>query len=196
MLPQQQGTARLLPGSACLAVVQRIPFHVPTAARVAELADALASGASGGNPVEVRILSRALMGSWFAASPFFVPLFMAWFSGDGMRLFEGTQFDRPPRCERCEELEADCKCEPEPEPRTPVEKQTAKLSRQKRKRGKVVSIIEGLLDEGDALQELLTKLKTACGAGGTIKDGVLEIQGEHLERVRDELKKIGYRVKG
>ena len=38
----------------------RIPFSVPTAARVAELADALASGASGGNPVEVRILSRAL----------------------------------------------------------------------------------------------------------------------------------------
>ena len=113
-----------------------------------------------------------------------------------MRLFEGTQFDRPPRCERCEELEDDCRCEPEPEPRTPAEKQTARLSKQKRKRGKVVTVIDGLLDEADALSELLTKLKTACGAGGTIKDAVLEIQGDHLDRIRDELKKLGYRVKG
>lgn len=113
-----------------------------------------------------------------------------------MRLFEGTQFDRPPRCEKCEKLEADCNCPPEPEPFTPAEKQTAKLSKQKRKKGKVVTVIAGLLDEGEALQELLTKLKTACGAGGTIKDGNLEIQGEHFDRVRDELTKMGYRVKG
>ena len=69
-------------------------------------------------------------------------------------------------------------------------------SKQKRKKGKVVTVIAGLLYEGDALQELLTKLKNACGAGGTIKDGNLEIQGEHIDRVRDELSKLGYRVKG
>ena len=113
-----------------------------------------------------------------------------------MRLFEGTQFDRPPRCEKCDALEEECTCPPEPEPRTPPEKQTAKLSKQKRKKGKVVTVIAGLLYEGDALQELLTKLKNACGAGGTIKDGNLEIQGEHIDRVRDELSKLGYRVKG
>lgn len=116
-----------------------------------------------------------------------------------MRLFEGTQFDRPPHCERCDELETDCKCPPlvpEPEPRTPPEKQTAKLSKEKRKRGKVVTIIAALLDEGDALQRLLTKLKTSCGAGGTLKEGSIEIQGDHLERVRTELTSLGYRVKG
>lgn len=112
------------------------------------------------------------------------------------RLFAGTEFDRPPRCERCEKLEEECECEPEPEPVTPVEKQTAKLSKEKRKRGKVVTVISGLLDEGSSLTELLTRLKTACGAGGTIKEGALEIQGDHMDRVRDELKSIGYRVRG
>ena len=113
-----------------------------------------------------------------------------------MRLFEGTQFDRPPRCERCDLLEEECNCPPEPEPRTPAEKQTARLSKQQRKKGKIVTVVAGLLDEGDALSELLTRLKTACGAGGTIKEGCLEIQGEHLERIRGELQSLGYRVKG
>ncbi|MFK7821410.1 MAG: translation initiation factor [Planctomycetaceae bacterium] len=116
-----------------------------------------------------------------------------------MRLFEGTQFDRPPRCEKCDKLEEECSCPPEPEtpePTTPVEKQTARLAREKRKRGKVVTVISGLLDEGEALADLLTRLKTTCGAGGTIKDGTLEIQGDHVDRVREQLAKIGYRVKG
>jgi translation initiation factor 1 len=113
-----------------------------------------------------------------------------------MRLFEGTQFDRPLRCEKCEQLDEDCTCVPEPEPTTPPDKQTAKLSREKRKRGKIVTVISGLLDEANSLPELLTKLKTTCGAGGTIKDGNLEIQGDHLDRVRDQLKSLGYRVKG
>jgi translation initiation factor 1 len=50
-------------------------------------------------------------------------------------------------------------------------------------------------DESD-LPALLTKLKACCGAGGTIKEDLLEIQGDHLERVRDLLTKIGYRVNG
>ena len=44
--------------------------------------------------------------------------------------------------------------------------------------------------------ELLTKLKSACGAGGTLKDEELEIQGNNLDRVRTELTKLGYRTKG
>jgi translation initiation factor 1 len=44
--------------------------------------------------------------------------------------------------------------------------------------------------------ELLKKLKNACGAGGTIADGNIEVQGAHLDRVRAELQKIGYKVKG
>ena len=110
-----------------------------------------------------------------------------------MRLFEGTPFDRPPRCERCGQLEADCRCPPE---RTPPGKQTARLSIEKRKKGKHVTVIRGLAAEKNDLPALLTQLKTACGAGGTVSDDGLEIQGEQLDRVRDLLGRIGYRVKG
>lgn len=114
-----------------------------------------------------------------------------------MRLFEGTPFDRPLRCERCEELETDCRCEPEASPE-PVwiapEKQTARVVVEKRKRGKVVTVIRGLSADGNDLPALFTRLKTACGAGGALKDGLLEIQGDQVSRICETLKTIGYRV--
>ena len=113
-----------------------------------------------------------------------------------MRLFEGTVFDRPPRCERCGELEADCVCPPEQPARTPPEKQTARLSVEKRKKGKVVTLIRGLSAAENDLPELLTQLKSICGAGGRLKEDELEIQGRHLDRVREHLQKLGYRVRG
>ena len=115
------------------------------------------------------------------------------------RLFAGTPFDMPPRCERCGELESDCGCPSAPPatlPRTAPEKQTARLSVEKRKKGKRVTVIRGLPAEGNDLSALLGRLKNACGAGGAIQEDWLEIQGEHLERVRQVLAEIGYRVKG
>lgn len=112
-----------------------------------------------------------------------------------MRLFAGTEFDRPPRCERCGELEEDCTCPP-PEPeRIPPEKQTAKVFSEKRKRGKVMTVVRGLPAVGNDLPALLTDLKTHCGAGGTLKGEDLEIQGDHVDRVRDRLGTIGYRTR-
>ena len=113
-----------------------------------------------------------------------------------MRLFEGTPLDRPPRCEKCGELEEACTCPPEPPLRIPPEKQTAKLSIEKRKKGKMVTVVRGLSPEENDLAELLTKLKSTCGAGGAIKADVLEIQGKQLDAVRKVLSEIGYRVKG
>lgn len=113
-----------------------------------------------------------------------------------MRLFEGTPFDRPPRCDRCGALEEECTC-PRPEPEyIPPSKQTARLAIEKRKKGKVVTVVRGLSAEGNDLRELLATLKTQCGAGGTIDGDEIEIQGRQLERVRELLEKIGYRVKG
>ncbi|MCL4115595.1 UNVERIFIED_CONTAM: hypothetical protein GTU68_058642 [Idotea baltica] len=78
----------------------------------------------------------------------------------------------------------------------PPEKQTAKLSVEKRKRGKVVTVIAGLSPENTDLNALLKDLKNHVGAGGSVADTSLEIQGRQLERVRDKLKTMGYRVKG
>ena len=110
-----------------------------------------------------------------------------------MRLFAGTPFDLPPRCERCGMLEESCECPPEPVPRVPPENQVARLALEKRKKGKQVTVVRGL-ETGD-LADLLTQLKSACGAGGTVKEGTIEIQGNHLDRVRGLLIAIGYRVK-
>ena len=50
------------------------------------------------------------------------------------------------------------------------------------------------LDES-GLEELATKLKTRLGTGGTVKEGRIEIQGDHRERIVTELEALGYRVK-
>ena len=113
-----------------------------------------------------------------------------------MRLFAGTEFDIPPRCETCGDLEENCAC-PEPTP-APIDpgKQTAQIRREKRKKGKTVSVIRGLSSQGNALPPLLKDLKNVCGAGGTIKeDDVIEIQGDHVERIEQFLKNRGYRTR-
>ncbi len=115
-----------------------------------------------------------------------------------MRLFEGTELDRPPRCERCDQLEADCACPP-PEPKmVAAEKQTARIQVEKRKRGKVVTVVRGLNEghPGKHLADLLTTLKNKCGAGGAIHDMDIEIQGNHLERLKRYLSEMGFKVRG
>ena len=74
-----------------------------------------------------------------------------------MRLFEGTQFDRPPVCERCEKLESECECQPElPQPSfVAPDKQTARLQVEKRKKGKrggqlLDLVVDDLIDREEA----------------------------------------------
>ncbi|HTI51282.1 MAG TPA: translation initiation factor [Planctomycetaceae bacterium] len=115
-----------------------------------------------------------------------------------MRLFAGTPFDRPPLCDRCEKPETECRCPPLAAVKQvmPPGKQTARLAVEKRKKGKLVTAIRGLSAEENDLPALLTKLKTACGAGGTLDGEALEIQGDHRDRLRTLLAEIGYRVTG
>lgn len=113
-----------------------------------------------------------------------------------MRLFAGTPFDIPPKCDRCGALKSDCKCPPLHAGRLPPNQQTAKLSIEKRKKGKVVTVIRGLSERANDLPALLSQLKSQCGAGGAIQEDCLEIQGEHVERIRTALSELGYRVKG
>jgi predicted translation initiation factor SUI1 len=58
-----------------------------------------------------------------------------------------------------------------------------------------VTIISDLPLNETGLTELATKLKTRLGTGGTVKDGRIEIQGDHRERIIEELEAMGYRVK-
>ncbi len=111
-----------------------------------------------------------------------------------MGLFAGTPFDRPAHCERCEKLESECICPPAERAVIPPEKQRLRLGLEKRKKGKMVTVIRDLADQPEVNAELLTRLKTLCGAGGTAKEDLLEIQGDHLSRVREALLQWGYRL--
>lgn len=78
----------------------------------------------------------------------------------------------------------------------PPQQQTAYLHRESGGRGgKVVSIVKNLILTEDDLKTLAKKLKQECGTGGTVKDGTIEIQGEHRQRMADVLQKLGYKVK-
>lgn len=113
------------------------------------------------------------------------------------RLFAGTEWDQPPTCERCGELQEVCQCPPQtipPKELLPPEKQTARLAVEKRKRGKLMTVVRGLAATDNDLPALLSRLKSDCGAGGTIKDDLIEIQGDHRARLEQVLSEIGYRV--
>ena len=61
--------------------------------------------------------------------------------------------------------------------------------------GKTVTVIRGLRERGPALDARAAELKRLCGAGGTVKDGAVEIQGDHRERVAERLRALGFTVK-
>jgi len=78
----------------------------------------------------------------------------------------------------------------------PPQQQTAYLHRESGGRGgKVVSVVKNLVLSEDDLKSLAKKLKQECGSGGTVKDGMIEIQGEHRQRMAEVLTKLGYKVK-
>lgn len=113
------------------------------------------------------------------------------------RLFSGTKWDRPPTCERCGKLEAECTCPPPPPPeplRIPPETQVAKLLLEKRAKGKLVTVVANLDPAGNDLPALAATLKAKCGAGGTVKEGRVELQGDHLSGAEVALRSLGYKT--
>ncbi len=64
----------------------------------------------------------------------------------------------------------------------------------KGRRGKGVTLISGLPLEGTSLKKIAKKLKQKCGSGGTTKNGVIEIQGDHRDVLVDHLNLIGYKA--
>ena len=58
-----------------------------------------------------------------------------------------------------------------------------------------MTVIHGLPERGAALDARASELRRHCGAGGTVKDGTVEIQGDHRDRVAEHLRTRGYSVK-
>jgi translation initiation factor 1 len=82
----------------------------------------------------------------------------------------------------------------------PANQQQLKVMRDKKgRKGKMVTVISGFGLTLADLNETAKTLKTLCGAGGTVKtegeSQIIEIQGDHREKVADKLKALGYKVK-
>lgn len=97
-------------------------------------------------------------------------------------------------CPACRQPLAGCVCRHAPP--APAGDGWVRVSRSSKGRGgKTVTLVQGVPLAGDELAALGKQLRTACGAGGTTKDGLLEVQGDHVERVMAFLQAQGLRVK-
>ncbi len=98
-------------------------------------------------------------------------------------------------CPQCRKPLSICACAAAPA-RAPLADGPVRVSREsKGHRGKTVTIVRGLSGDDAALAALAKQLRTACGSGGTSKDGVVLVQGDHVARVLEWLAQRGLHAK-
>ena len=78
---------------------------------------------------------------------------------------------------------------------SPAQQNLRVQASRKGRKGKTVTVISGFQIKPETLEALLKQLKTQCGAGGTVKDNEIEIQGEHKQKLVEILTKLGYKAK-
>ena len=93
-------------------------------------------------------------------------------------------------CPECSQPVAHCACKANA---VATGDGVVRVSRQTKGRGgKSVTLVKGLALDAAALAALGKQLRTACGSGGTVKDGVIEVQGDHCDLVMEALRKHGH----
>jgi translation initiation factor 1 len=95
-------------------------------------------------------------------------------------------------CPRCRKPERQCRCGKELS--VPSGDGIVRVRREVRS-GKTVTVVLGLLLREPELKEVGQKLKQMCGTGGTVKDGAIEVQGDHRDRIVAHLTAAGHTVK-
>lgn len=112
-------------------------------------------------------------------------------SGSSGGLVYSTESGR--MCPACRQTVAACLCKAQSVVKGDG---VVRVSRQSKGRGgKTVTLVKGLALDATALAALGKALRSACGSGGTVKDGVIEIQGDHCDLVMDALIKGGHAPK-
>jgi len=92
-------------------------------------------------------------------------------------------------CSVCGLPEELCMCE-----QIAKEQQKIRILTDTRRYGKVVTVVEGIDATDIDMDDLARKLKTRCAAGGTAKEGRIELQGEHKKKVKEVLEELGFSV--
>ena len=99
-------------------------------------------------------------------------------------------------CPVCGQPYKHCRCDQSPSPTTKKSDGIVRIMRDRKHRGgKTVTVITGVPAGNQVLEALAQQLKKLCGSGGTVKDGVIEIQGDHCDKVQTRLSELGYKVK-
>lgn len=101
-------------------------------------------------------------------------------------------------CPKCQKYFEHCSCKQSKQKETSPARQDGiiRVGREsKGRKGKGVSLVSGVPLAGDELKNLAKELKQKCGTGGTVKDGVIEIQGDHRDTLIELLKAKGWQVK-
>ncbi|SEK34048.1 translation initiation factor 1 [Roseateles sp. YR242] len=98
-------------------------------------------------------------------------------------------------CPECRQAQADCRCKARAQAAVVGNGQVRVRRETAGRKGKGVTVILGLPLTADELTGVAKQLKAACGSGGTAKDGTVEIQGDHLDKVMQWLQKAGYSPK-
>ncbi|MEJ8838219.1 translation initiation factor Sui1 [Ramlibacter sp. AN1133] len=97
-------------------------------------------------------------------------------------------------CPACRRPLAQCSCS-KAAPPPPSDGIVRVLRESKGRGGKAVTVVRGAPGDAAALARLGQELKTACGCGGTVKDGTIEVQGDHVDKVMAWLQQRGHKVK-
>ena len=97
-------------------------------------------------------------------------------------------------CPACKKKLDRCTCGKQPS-RSPGDGIVRVGRSTKGRKGKGVTLITGIPGDEDSLKQLAKQLKQKCGSGGTVKSGVIEIQGDHRDALLGELKNLGYTVR-
>jgi translation initiation factor 1 len=92
-------------------------------------------------------------------------------------------------CSVCGLPEELCMCE-----QIAKEQQKIRILTDTRRYGKIVTVVDGIDSTDIDLDDLARKLKTRCAAGGTAKEGRIELQGEHKKKVKEVLEELGFSV--
>ena len=114
------------------------------------------------------------------------------------RLVYSTDDGRINTCPVCGRSYKQCQCDKRGSTSQPTKKSdgTVRVMRDRKGRGgKTVTVIAGVMGSEAELTMLAQQLKKLCGSGGTVKDGNIEIQGDHCEKVMAKLTALGYKVK-
>ncbi len=113
------------------------------------------------------------------------------------RLVYSTDHGRVSNCPVCGQPYKQCRCDrPAAEPLAKKSDGIVRVMRDRKGRGgKTVTVIAGVMGSEAELTTLAQQLKKLCGSGGTVKDGNIEIQGDHCDKVQARLTELGYKVK-